>query len=98
MVKTFSDEKSKTENKLIEKTMKDNLASRKNRPARARTARQRCSTCLTKFSINPPKHFQDMAPDTIAGQTDGRTERRKDGKTDGRMDNAKTISPRLWRG
>ncbi|KAH3724840.1 hypothetical protein DPMN_050667 [Dreissena polymorpha] len=40
------------------------------------------------FQSNPPKHFQDMTPETKVpdGQTDGRAERRKDGKTDGRKD------------
>ena len=46
----------------------------------------------TKFKWNPPKHFQDMAPDTKV--PDGRM----DGRTAGWTDNAKTISIRLWRG
>ncbi|KAH3731037.1 hypothetical protein DPMN_057042 [Dreissena polymorpha] len=41
----------------------------------------------TKFQLNPPKHFQDMAPDT-----------KTDGQPDRQPDNAKTISLRLRRG
>ncbi|KAH3697726.1 hypothetical protein DPMN_085236 [Dreissena polymorpha] len=37
----------------------------------------------SSYPRNPPKHFQDMAPD---------------GRKDGRTDNAKTISLCLWQG
>ncbi|KAH3884766.1 hypothetical protein DPMN_008752 [Dreissena polymorpha] len=37
-----------------------------------------------EFHLNPPKHFQDMAPDTkVPDGTDGR----KDGRTDGQRQN-----------
>ncbi|KAH3715928.1 hypothetical protein DPMN_058644 [Dreissena polymorpha] len=55
----------------------------------------------TKFQGNPPKHFQDMAPDTkvpILFQDIAPDTKVTDGQPDGQPDNAKTISLRLWRG